>query len=201
MRIISNTTSPFARIARIALGEKGFDLSPTEMVNPWADAPALLALNPAARVPTLETDDGLPLTESLLILLWLEKTRPEPSLLPTEPGAVNRVISQAGRAMGVIDAMANIVTGTMQMDPGWGETRVGLRRRRTIVTGLRALEAEPPPYAGNVPDIAVITAVVAVDYLRLRFKDVPWQEPIPRLQALRDALTARPAFASTEPFI
>lgn len=103
--------------------------------------------------------------------------------------------------MGVIDAMANIVTGTMQMDPNWGETRVGLRRRRSIVTGLRALEAEPPHYADGVPDIAAITAVVAVDYLRLRFKDAPWQEPIPRLQALRDTLASRPAFAATEPFI
>lgn len=202
MRIISNTTSPFARIARIALGEKGFDLSATEMVNPWADAPALLALNPAARVPTLQTDDGLPLTESLLILLWLERAQPEPPLLPAGPGAaLDLAVSQAGRAMGVIDAMANIVTGTMQMDPDWGETRVGLRRRRSIVTGFRALEAEPPRYAQGVPDIAAITAVVAVDYLRLRFSDAPWQEPIPRLQALRDALAGRPAFAATEPFI
>ena len=202
MRIISNTTSPFARIARIALGEKGYDLAATEMLNPWSDDPALLALNPAARVPTLETDGGLPLTESLLILLWLEKKHPQPSLLPAGPdAALDRVVSQAGRAMGVIDAMANIVTGTMQMDPNWGETRVGLRRRRSVVTGFHALEAEPPPYGGGVPDIAVITAVVAVDYLRLRFGAAPWQEPIPRLQALRDALAARPAFAATEPYI
>ena len=141
----------------------------------------------------------MPLTESLLILLWLEKKRPEPKLLPA--GALDRVVSQAGRAMGVIDAMANIVTGTMQMDPNWGETKVGLRRRRSIVTGFRALELEPPAYTGGVPDIAAITAVVAVDYMRLRFKDVPWQEPIPRLQALRDTLATRPPFAATEPFI
>lgn len=198
MRIISNTTSPYARIARIALGEKGFDLSPTELLNPWADDPHLLALNPAARVPTLATDAGLPLTESLLILLWLEKKVPEPSLLD---GELDRIVSQAGRAMGVIDAMANIVTGTMQMDPGWGETRVGLRRRRSIVTGLRALEQDPPRYGGGVPDIAVLTAAVAVDYLLLRFKDAPWVEPIPRLQALRDAVAGRPAFAATEPYV
>ena len=201
MRIISNTTSPFARIARIALGEKGFDLAGTEMRDPWSDDPALLALNPAARVPTLETDGGLPLTESLLILLWLEKKHPQPPLLPGPDAALDRVVSQAGRAMGVIDAMASIVTGTMQMDPNWGETRVGRRRRRSIVTGFRALEAEPPQYGGGVPDIAVITAVVAVDYLHLRFADAPWQEPIPHLQALRDALVGRPAFAATKPYI
>lgn len=198
MKILSNTTSPYARIARIALAEKGFDLSGTQMVNPWGDDPDLVALNPAARVPTIETDDGLPITESLLILLWLEKKSPEPSLLD---GPLDRVISQAGRAMGVIDAMVHIMIGVMQMDPNWGETRVGLRRRRSIVNGLRGLEADPPAYGGGVPNIAVLTTVVALDYLRLRFKDAPWVEPTPALDALRAKVADRPAYASTKPYI
>lgn len=198
MQILTNTTSPYARIARIALAEKGFDLSPTQIVNPWADDPALLALNPAARVPTLQTDSGRPLTESLLIVLWLENTRPEPSLLA---GAVETIVSQAGAAMGVIDAMANIVTGTMQMDPNWGETRVGLRRRRTIVTGFAPLEADPPTYGGGTPSIAVITVVVALDYLRLRFADAPWAPPLPVLDGLRARVADRPAFSATMPYI
>ncbi len=198
MKILSNTTSPYARIARIALGEKGFDLSATQLLNPWDDDPALLGLNPAARVPTLVTDTGLPITESLLILLWLEKKVPEPSLLE---GPLDRLISQAGRAMGVIDAMANIVTGVMQMDPVWGESRVGLRRRRSIVNGLRGIEADPPAYEGAAPNVAVITAVVALDYLRLRFKDAPWVEPTPKLDALRGSVAQRTAFATTEPYV
>lgn len=198
MRILTNTTSPYARIARIALGEKGFDLSATEIVNPWSDDASLLALNPAARVPTLESDEGLPITESLLVLLWLEKKVPEPSLV-CEP--LDRTISLAGRAMGVIDAMANIVTNRMQVDPNFGEHRVGLRRRRTIVEGFRALEADPPAYRGGTPDISVITAVVALDYLPLRFAGEPWVEPLPRLEALRAEVAERPAFQSTEPRI
>jgi glutathione S-transferase len=198
MRILTNTTSPYARIARIALGEKGFDLSPTQIVNPWADDAPLLALNPAARVPTLETDGGTPLTESLLILLWLETKIPEPSLLR---GPLDHIISQAGLAMGVIDAMANIVTGTMQMDPNWGESRVGLRRRRTIITGFRPLEADPPAYEGGTPNVAVITTVVAVDYLQLRFAGAPWAEKLPKLQILREKVAERPAFAQTAPYI
>lgn len=198
MKIISNTTSPYARIARIALAEKGFDLGATKMVNPWADEEELLSLNPAARVPTLRTDEGLPLTESLLILLWLEKTIPDPSLLD---GPLDRVISQAGRAMGVIDAMVHIVIGVMQMDPDWGETRVGLRRRRSIVTGLRAIEADPPDYTGEVPHIGVLTTIVALDYLGLRFADAPWVEPLPKLDALRAYVGERPAYASTRPYI
>ena len=198
MRVLTNTTSPYARIARIALGEKGFDLSQTEIVNPWSDDPALLALNPAARVPTLATDEGLPITESLLILLWLEKKVPEPSLLA---GPLDRTISLAGRAVGVIDAMATLVTNRMQVDANFGEHRVGLRRRRTIVEGLRALEADPPAYGGGTPDVAVITAIVALDYLHLRFADEAWIEPLPRLEALRHAVADRPAFRGTEPYL
>lgn len=198
MRILTNTTSPYARIARIALAEKGFGLGNTQVVNPWADNDEMLRLNPASRVPTLQLASGLPLTESLLIIAWLERKIPTPSLLD---GDLDRVISRAGLAMGVIDAMANIITGIMQMDPDFGGTKVGLKRRRTIVNGFRRMEADPPAYDGGAPDISVITTVVAVDYVRLRFKDAPWVEAIPNLDALRAATAARPSFAKTIPYV
>ena len=199
MKIFSNTTSPYARIARIALAEKGFDLrAATLFVNPWGDDPALLAVNTAARVPTVVADSGLALTESLLILLWLEKKVPAPTLLD---GPLDRVVAEAGRAMGVIDAMVHIVMGVLQMDPNWGETKVGLRRRRSIVNGMRTIEADPPVYAGGVPHIGAMTTIVALDYLSLRFKDAPWVEPTPKLAALRAQLAERPAYVETAPYI
>jgi glutathione S-transferase len=158
----------------------------------------MLRLNPASRVPTLELDSGLPLTESLLIVAWLERKIPRPALLD---GDLDRIISQSGLAIGVIDAMANIITGVMQMDPNFAETRVGLKRRRTIITGFRKLEADPPSYMGGVPDLSVITTVVAIDYLRLRFKDEPWVEPLPKLDALREGVASRSAFEATLPYV
>jgi len=198
MRILTNTTSPYARIARIALAEKGFDISGAEIVNPWGDDAALLKLNTAARVPTLELDNGIALTESLLILLWLEKKVPQPSLLE---GSLDVIISKAGRAMGVIDAMVHVIIGVMQYDPNFGEHKVGLRRRRSIVTGMAALEADPPAYSGGTPSVAVLTTIVALDYLRMRFKDAPWLEPLPRLDALRAQVADRPAYNSTVPYV
>lgn len=198
MRILSNTTSPYARIARIALGEKGFDLDGTVFLNPWIDNEDMLRLNPASRVPTLELESGLPLTESLLIVAWLDRKVPEPALIG---GDIDRVVSRSGVAMGVIDAMANIITGVMQIDPDFADSKVGVKRRRTMVNGFRAMEADPPPYAGGAPDLAVITTVVALDYLRLRFKDAPWVEPLPKLDALRERVAMRPAFANTIPYV
>ena len=76
MQLLLNTTSPYARLARIALAEKGFADASTDIVDPWGDTPRLLELNAAARVPTLVADGGRPLTESLLIVMWLEHLRP-----------------------------------------------------------------------------------------------------------------------------
>ena len=199
MKILSNTTRPFARLARIALIEKGVPDKGLRIMNPWGEDAEMARLNPAGRVPTLELPSGLPLTESLLILLWLEKTRPEPALLGSG-AAAERILSRAGLAMGVIEAMANLVTGRMQIDPAFEGGKVGRKRVGTVVEGFRRLEADPPAYAGGVPDLAVLTAVVAVDYRALRFPDHPWVEPVPRLQALRDAVSDRPAYADTKPY-
>lgn len=198
MRILTNTTSPFARVARIALGEKGFDLGVTEIVNPWSDDAALRRLNPAMRVPTLETDEGLPLTDSMLIVAWAERKVPEPSLLTDDP---DKVTSQAGLAMGVIEAMANVITGVMQIDPNFAAGKVGQKRQRTIVEGFQLIEADLPAYAGGTPSLAVIASVVALDYLALRFSKEPWVEPLPGLEALRATVAERPAFRNTEPYI
>jgi maleylpyruvate isomerase len=48
-------------------------------------APAYLAINPQGLVPTLESDQGVILTQSLAIIEWLDETHPEPPLLPKDP--------------------------------------------------------------------------------------------------------------------
>jgi maleylpyruvate isomerase len=47
-------------------------------------APAYLAINPQGLVPTLESDAGAILTQSLAIIEWLDEINPEPPLLPKD---------------------------------------------------------------------------------------------------------------------
>ena len=102
MQLLANTTSPFVRIARVVMIEKGLDVEPT-IVDPWADDGRLRAANAATRVPTLVLDDGTALSECLLIVQWLEATRPAPSW-PSALGAsaaqAAGVLSRAGIAIG-----------------------------------------------------------------------------------------------------
>ena len=203
MQLLANTTSPYVRIARVAMIEKGLDIEPT-IVDPWADDPRLRAANAATRVPTLITDDGTPLTESLLIVQWLEHTRPAPdwpSLLGRDAAAV---LSGAGIAMGVIDAAVHtIIIRKVTAPAPFDETPVGLRRRRTMAEGMQRLEALAARGAittgTGVPTLDAIGAVVALDYLRFRFGSEPWLPAMPALDALSASLRRRPSFAQTLP--
>jgi glutathione S-transferase len=196
MKLFLNTTSPYARIARIALAEKGHPDVATEVVDPWGDAPPLLDVNPAARVPALVTDDGRALTESLLIVLWLEHRWPAPSLLGADSTAV---VARAGLAMGVIDAAVHTLIGRKITDASFDTAPVGLRRRRTMAEGMARLDADPPACDDGAPTIDAIAAVVALDYLDFRFPDAPWLPPLAALRALAGRLRGRASFEASRP--
>jgi glutathione S-transferase len=196
MKLLLNTTSPYARIARISLDEKGCADVAAEVVDPWADDPRLLEANTAARVPALLTDDGRRLTESLLIVLWLESERPSPSLLGPDRTAT---IARAGVAMGVVDAAVHTLVGRKITDASFDESPVGLRRRRSIVQGLRRLESDPPVYESGTPDLATIASVVALDYVRFRFPQASWMPAVHRLDGLAARLAPRASFERSRP--
>ena len=207
MQLLANPTSPYVRVARVAMLEKGFEVEPT-MVDPWADDPRLRAANAATRVPTLLLDDGTPLAESLLIVQWLELARPAPdwpSLTGRDAATAAGVLSRAGIALGAIDAAVHtIITRKVTAPLLFDETPVGLRRRRTMVEGLQRLEALAAVLGGAAPGsvaptLDAICAVVLYDYQQLRFADQPWLPKTPGLQALAEALRQRPSFARTMP--
>ena len=203
MQLLANTTSPYVRIARVAMIEKGLHIEPT-IVDPWADDPRLREANAATRVPTLITDDGTPIAESLLIVQWLEQTRPAPdwpSLFGTD---VAGVLSRAGIALGVIDAAVHtIIIRKVTAPVLFDETPVGLRRQRTMAEGMARLEAiaaQTPMGHEDAPTLDAICAVVAVDYLRFRFASASWLRAMPALDALSLAMRRRDSFSQTLPF-
>ena len=202
MQLLANTTSPFVRIARVAMIEKGLEIEPT-LVDPWADDARLRAANAATRVPTLVLDDGTPLTECLLIVQWLETTRPTPSVLGSDPAHAAGVLSRAGIAIGAIEASTiTIITRKVTAPAPFDETPVGLRRRRTMIDGMQRLEAAAaalPWPAPAAPTLDAIAAVTLFDYQQLRFGDQAWLPATPRLRALAEAWRTRPSFARTMP--
>ncbi len=72
-----------ARVPTIALEEIGapFETELVRVVANQQNSPEFLKLNPKGKVPTLLID-GVPLTENVAILSWLNTTYPDANLLP-----------------------------------------------------------------------------------------------------------------------
>jgi glutathione S-transferase len=207
MQLLANTTSPFVRIARMALIEKGLTIEPT-IVDPWADDPRLRAANAATRVPTLVLEDGTALTESLLIVQWLEATRQAPQyprLTGSSAEQTALILSRAGIALGAIDASVHtIITRKVTAPVLFDDTPVGLRRRRTMIEGMQRLEAVAPAMtpadpASTPPMIDAMCAITLYDYQRFRYADQPWMPDTPNLRALAEGMRVRPSVGTTLP--
>jgi glutathione S-transferase len=86
MQLYEDKRAPNPRRVRIFLAEKGIDV-PRRHLDIMAEEhkdPAIARLNPFARLPILELDDGRVISESMAICRYFEAVQPEPRLFGTD---------------------------------------------------------------------------------------------------------------------
>lgn len=197
MRLFYTTSSAFARKCRIVLREKGL-LGRVEEVltDPYASDPALVALNPIVRVPTLVDDDGAVFIESPIICAYLDEIGQGPRLLPAAGPEHWRVRRLAAVADGALETGARLVLERRRPEaersPSWME-----RWRTGLVRSLDALEAQIP--AGQGVDMAGITIAALATWLDFRLSDIDWRAGHPRIAAIQAELETRDSFKATTP--
>ena len=188
-------TSPYARVVRIALIEKEQnDAVQHHVVNPWEDAPELVRVNPLVRVPTLVTDEGVVLTECLLLIRFLERQWPGHALLPKT--GFSRNMSEAGLAMGIIDSGVHKLLGRRIVGDAFDESDLARRRDRGIVATLDTMEKAPP---GPFPELGAIATAAALEYLDFRFPEFQWARDRPALSAWYTDIRQRQSVTETKP--
>jgi glutathione S-transferase len=199
MKLYINTTSPFVRLVRIAIAEKGLSgRIATEIVNPWSDDANLLNRNSAGRVPTLITEDGTTLSEAQFILRYLDSVAPAPAVFPAAD--LVPILAIAAIALGAIEAAVAIIIGRKSSER-FDTDLVGSKRYRTMESAFKALENNLPSNFADRPDIANIAAITAIDYIEFRFQNRDWLEGLPKLKAWRDRQHQRESVVSTKPYV
>jgi len=144
MKLYGYFRSSAAYRVRIALNLKGLDYDQiaVDLTGGEQRGADNLARNPQGLVPTLETDDGTRLTQSLAICEYLDERHPEPPLLPTDAEGRARVRALAQVVACEIHPLDNLkvlkyLTGELGLDEtaklGW--------YRHWIAEGFGALEA------------------------------------------------------------
>ncbi|TVP42559.1 MAG: glutathione S-transferase [Halomonas sp.] len=196
MELYLNATSPYARLVRIALIEKGLAESVTlKWCDPWADDADLLKANPAGRIPALITEEGTTLSESLLIAVYLDGISPNKPMIPT--ASFGEVLHLAGLGQNLMEAAFTTVIARKHYGKEIDDSVLGKRRSRAIQRILKQLNSElKKPFASSV-NLGEIATAVALDYLAFRLPEVNWKEEYPQLQVWHAGMVAIKSFQQT----
>ncbi len=200
MKIIETKLAPNPRRVRIVLAEKGITVpfEELDLMKGQLKTPEFSAMNPLQRVPVLVLDDGTVITETMAICRYFDELQPEPALFGK--GAVGKAVTEMwSRRMelnllnAVAQAFRHLHPAMAALEvpqvPAWGEAN---KPRALEMLGIldRRL-GETQFVAGAAYSVADITALIAVDMLRLARIQRP--AGLKNLERWHTEVTARPS--------
>lgn len=200
MRLHQFAQAPNPRRVRIFMAEKGIDDVALVEVDIRAgenlEAP-YLRMNPLGVVPTLETDDGEFIGESVAICRYLEVKHPEPALfgVSAEDQARVEMWSRAAELRVLFPVamafrnLSGVFADREKTCEEWGQ--ISRERAENGFDLLDARLADNRFLAGDAFSVADITALCSVDFakvVKLRVDDSR-----PNLQRWHQSVSARPS--------
>ena len=194
-RLFYSDGSPYARICRMAIRERGLSAQVQEVVTTLRDpAAAVLPYNPTGRVPALVLADGTTITETSLILKWLDQYGAAPMMVPNDA----RGLAAFGRVLGLLDGIAV-----------WNrELRRPVNERSPSVLALEAvranriadsLELDVTNNAYAQIDAGALTLLAVLGYAERRHTVWKWRTGRPKLEQWFESMSRRDSFDQTPP--
>jgi glutathione S-transferase len=199
MKLYITEGSPYARIARVVIIEKGFD-SRVEIITAKTRAAGspYYQINPSGRVPYLIRDDGVALEESQLICAYLDQLDGQPLFnLPTgEPGWEARRLEALARSLA--DGLAVWSRENARPEGERSPTTIKHEAARGVrMADVWEKEINHPWMHGTL-NMAQITLACALG-MAARNPDLHWRPGHPTLSTWYDRIAARPSLAATAP--
>jgi glutathione S-transferase len=199
MKLYITPGSPYARITRIVVLEKGLE-SRVEVIvaqTRTANSP-YYGINPSGRVPYLVCDEGVGLEESAVICAWLDHCHGEP--------VFDRPAGDMGWEAQRLEALARSMMDGLSV---WGReiVRPAGERSPTVIrheadrasrmTDLWEAEVGHPLMCGAL-NLTQITLGCALG-LEARNPELRWRPGHSKLSDWFDQIAARPSFIATAP--
>lgn len=202
MKLYSYWRSTTAYRVRIAMALKGIEaeIVPVDLLAGEQCSDDYAALNPSKGVPTLVTDDGNVLTQSLAILDYLDAIAPEPPLLPGDAVTRCRVLGASLVIAMDIHPVNNLKVLNKLKEMGHDQTECLDWMHHWMTEGLTAFDQlidDDADYCfGDAPAFADICLVAQLyNAHRWGVSLDPW----PRLAKIEARCLAHPAFAAAHP--
>lgn len=199
MKLYITAGSPYARIVRIVILEKGLG-SRVEIIpaQTRVAGSAYYRINPSGRVPCLVRDDGVAMEESAVICAWLDHLDGRPAFdLPAGDAAWEaRRLESLARSFtdGLAVWIREITRPPAERSPALLEHEAARSRRMAALWETEIAQ----PWMNGALNMAQITLACGLG-LEARNPDLHWRPDHPRLCAWFDRIAARPSFTATAP--
>jgi glutathione S-transferase len=199
MKLYWSPRSPFVRKTLVAIHELGLaeriEILPVtvkmEEINP-----AMLAVNPLGKIPTLVLEDGAVLVDSFAIIDFLDELAGR-KLIPASGEARRQVLRQHALANGLMDLLVlwrnERDKPVEQHSAGW----IANFEAKTRLA-LTTFEAEAGDLATMPLGLGQISIAVVLSYLDFRFGYLDWRQGRPALAAWHAGFSQRPSMQATE---
>ena len=197
MDLFLNSSSPFARLARVVAIEKGL-IDRIELVwcDPWNNDANLLAHHPQARIPVLVTEEGHAIAESLLIAHYLDGLSPATPVVPHAHASA--VLARTSVAYGVMEAAFKLVIARKNEGGAAADASVmGQRRLAAIARALTLWEQQVPQPLDGAITLDQIACAVALSYVQFRLPALLPDTSYPQLCQWLAQAAQRESLAST----
>jgi glutathione S-transferase len=204
MKLYDGGRSPNPRRVRIFLAEKGIpcpELIPIDLARLEHRSADYAALNPVQRIPALELDNGVVIAESVAICRYFEELHPAPPLFGRD--AEDKAIVEMWSRRLELGLLADIAStfrhshpfmAPMEQPqvPEWAAVC-----RAKVPAHLKLLDDQLARHrfvTGDAYTIADITAMVAIDFMRL--PKIPMPEELIHVKRWHAEVSSRPSAAA-----
>lgn len=199
MKLYITPGSPYARIVRIVVIEKGLE-NRVEIIPAQTRVTdsRYYHINPSGRVPFLVRDDGVAMEESGLISAWLDHLDGNPmfDLMQGEQAWEARRLEALARS--ITDGLAvwcrEVARVPAERSPTLLKHEYQRCRRMAALWETEIAHA----WMNGTLNMAQITLACGLG-MEARNPDIDWRHNHPQLSAWFDRLSARPSFVATAP--
>ncbi|MSQ20140.1 MAG: glutathione S-transferase [Betaproteobacteria bacterium] len=202
MKLHWSPRSPFVRKVMVCAHELGMAdrleiiRSPVAITAPNHD---LMRDNPLSKIPTLITDDGMRLFDSLVICEYLDAQAGQPRLFPARGPERWRALRWHALGNCLLDMLILFRNERDRPEAGRSKAHLDAYLEKTLST-LNAMEREEISGLTNAPlSIGHITIGIALGYLNFRFGDLAWRDGRPEATAWYASFAERASMKATVP--
>lgn len=199
MQLFITPTSPYARLPRIVIREKGIEgveevpVTTREPDSPYYD------VVPSGRVPALKLDDGTLLEESALICDWLDASDDAPMFARPDGEAYWRFARYEALARGMLDGTAVLIREYKRPENHRSPPTIAHEEARLgRLLGVWEDHVGAPELLGDLNYIQMLLATA----LQVAEGRLGWTiaQHAPRLSGWLADMVERPSLAATRPY-